>query len=681
MGAIPSNLGRVPTLLASQVTLRQVSGTNADLLRLQGQISTLKRVNKASDDPVAATLIDRINRDINESEQRERNLTHASSTLSSIDQILGQLSDSVRDAKQVASSQVGVGSDAATRRQQAGIINSTINELFAAMNRDFAGIRLFSGSASATNPIESFRGGFRYVGEGDGLRTDLGSAIDFPITLTADQAVGSLSSRVKGSLDFNPRLTPATKLSDLRGNSEGQSLSSVTITINPGGGPITTTADLTGAETIGDVADIIESAIRQADAGALTGAYPAGVDVLNTGLGFNVAAGYSVTFSDGPAGNSAQALSLAGFTFDASNPFNTAVGADLNPKVTDSTTLGDLFAGTGATYGGVVFTAGGRSGTVTTTSTMTVGEFKEAVRRLNLGVRVQISESRDTIDVLNEVAGQRLSVSESTPGAATSLGIRSLMTTTPISVFNDGKGVEIADGAVNPLTGLADPAKNVDFRVTVSSGVTFDVDLVPADMASVQTVLNKINAAAAGAGLTVGTGANEFIATLSTTGNGIVLQDTLGGGTTPGVASLNGRAAEDLGLLDGVRMGGNPASLAGSDRTSVRVDSLFSTLIELRDALNANDTRGITLAGERLEADLDRLSTARATVGGRAQRIEDTLDKLNDTDTLNKSVKSQLEDLDLIEASGRFALLQTQLQAGYSVAGQTRQLSLLNFLS
>lgn len=680
MGAIPSYLGRVPTLLASQVNLRQVTGTNADLLRVQGQLATLKRINSPSDDPIASTLIDRLNRDIASTEQRERNLTHATSTLNSIDQIIGQLTESVRDAKQVASSQIGVGSDTATRRQQAGVIDATIRELMAAMNRDYAGIQLFAGSAAATRPITEFNGAFRYQGEGEGLVTDLGDGVGFPITIPADLAIGALSAQVQGAFDLNPRVTASTKVSDLRGNALGQSLGSLTVSIDPGGGPVSATVDLSHAETMGDVADAIESVIRATVPGALTGAYPAGVDVLDEGLGFNIAAGHTVTFSDGPSGNTAQALSLSGFTFNTASAFNTNPGADLNPVITDETQLGSLLPASAVTFGGIVITAGGRSGTVTTTATMTVGEFKEAVKRLNLGARVEINGSGDTINVLNELAGQRLSISESTPGAASSLGIRSILTTTPISRFNDGRGVEIADGAVNPLNGMPDAAKNVDFRVTLSNGTTFDVDLVPGDMGTVQTVLDKINAAALAAGETIGTGPGQFQARLSSTGNGIELADTHAGGANLTVTKLNGRAAEDLGLLNGTVTGGNPATLAGSDRTSVRVDSLFSTLVELRDALMNDDVNGITLAGGRLDADLERLATAQATVGGRARRVEDALDKLQDTDTLNKSVKSQLEDLDVIEASGRFAMLQTQLQAGYSVVSQTRSLSLINFL-
>ncbi len=47
---------------------------------------------------------------------------------------------------------------------------------------------------------------------------------------------------------------------------------------------------------------------------------------------------------------------------------------------------------------------------------------------------------------------------------------------------------------------------------------------------------------------------------------------------------------------------------------------------------------------------------------------------------LDRSIKSELQDLDYIEASTRFSLLQVQLQAAYQVAASSQSLSLLNFL-
>jgi flagellar hook-associated protein 3 FlgL len=110
------------------------------------------------------------------------------------------------------------------------------------------------------------------------------------------------------------------------------------------------------------------------------------------------------------------------------------------------------------------------------------------------------------------------------------------------------------------------------------------------------------------------------------------------------------------------------------------VDSLFTTLLELSASLGGNDERGITFAGERLETDLDRISLARATVGARAQRVDQETGRLEDRMLLDKSLRSEVRDLDLFEATTRFTLLETQLQAVLQTASRSLPLTLLNFL-
>jgi len=238
--------------------------------------------------------------------------------------------------------------------------------------------------------------------------------------------------------------------------------------------------------------------------------------------------------------------------------------------------------------------------------------------------------------------------------------------------------VEIADGAINPITGLPDPARNADFRVNLQDGTSFDVDLTPADLGTVQDVIDAINVAAAGAGYAVPA---DFEARLADGANGITFVDATGPAVqNTSVSRLNGYAAEDLGLLDATFTGGAPAVLAGTDRASVRVDSVFSDLIDLRASLDANDERGIVLATERLQKDDDRLIAARAVVGGRAQRVEDARARAEDERLLDQTVRSGLEDLDFTEAATRFSLLQLAQNAAYAATARTQGLSLLNFL-
>ena len=148
-------------------------------------------------------------------------------------------------------------------------------------------------------------------------------------------------------------------------------------------------------------------------------------------------------------------------------------------------------------------------------------------------------------------------------------------------------------------------------------------------------------------------------------------------GTTTSVATLNASfAAEDLGILGS----STSATFTGEDRATVAVESVFSHLAALRDALLANDERGISLATDKLEGDIQRVASSRAGVGVRSQRVADAATREEDLKLQDTSLKSQIQDLDYTEAATRFTALQQQLQAALTTAARTNSLSLMDFL-
>ncbi|MCZ6444881.1 MAG: flagellin, partial [Planctomycetota bacterium] len=170
----------------------------------------------------------------------------------------------------------------------------------------------------------------------------------------------------------------------------------------------------------------------------------------------------------------------------------------------------------------------------------------------------------------------------------------------------------------------------------------------------------------------------DFNADFAADGNGIELTDSTlpVGGTTSVTAQNTSFAAEDLGILGST----TSAIFSGEDRATVAVDSIFTHLMDLRDALMADDERGISLAVERLEPDIAQLTKARAEAGVRSRRITDSISREEDLRIQDMSLRSQVQDLDFTEAAIRFATLQTQLEAGLRTAAQLQQLSLIDFL-
>jgi flagellin-like hook-associated protein FlgL len=662
--SIPNNLPRIPTLLGAQILQSSLQRTNRDLLQLQVQLASAKAVNRPSDDTVAAGLITVLDDVIEGRRQRLRNLEHAQAILNTQDAAVGDANDLLLDAKSVALSQIGVGSDAATRESQAVIIDAILAQMTGIANRSYLDVHFFGGDATAAPPMSELLGGVRYGGRGSGLQADLGLAPTVRLTTSGESVFGALSTRVSGERDLDPLALSATRLADL-GGAVGLGVRPGAVNVNVNGTDYA--LDLSGAATVGDVALALQDLLDASVPGALA----AGGVTLDaaTGNRFNVDlnAGFTVTITDVGSEGAAADLGLAGVSFeDGVNE----VGGDFDPRLTPLTPLSSL-SGVTVPLGTIRIGNGGQVRDLDLSGAVTVQDLVNAVHGLNLGVRVEIAATGDRLDFVNELSGGLMSIGEVGGGAtATELGVRSLAATTLLDDFNQGRGVEILSGAVDPVSGLPDPAKDLDFRVTVKDGRSFDVDLAGAT--TVQDVLDAVNAAAGAAGLLPG----EFQAGLASDGNGLALTDATAGATTS-VTALNGsHAAEHLGILGST----GSATLIGQDRATVAVDGVFAHLMALRDALRGNDEAGITIAAEKLEGDLDRLSRARAETGARSRRVADAIGHEEDLTIQDTALRSEVQDLDFTEAAIRFAALQRQMQAVLATAGQTSSLSLLDFL-
>jgi flagellar hook-associated protein 3 FlgL len=656
---IPSNLTRVPTLLASRLSAGSIANTSRQMLRLQEQLASGKAINRPSDDAVGTSAVSALDDAIERRGQRMKNLAQAQGMVDAVDGALGDLTDLLQEAKAIGLSQIGIGSDAATRKNQAEVINAMLSAAIDVGNREQRGIHLFGGSSHRATPLQELNGGYRYFGQGDGMVTDIGLGSGVPVTMGAEQAFGALSARVEGFVDLNPSLTLVTRLADLNGaRGSGVALGSFTLAVNG----TQSTVDLSDAETVGDVITRLEAAIQATDPGATVA-----IDATNGGmLAITPSAGVTVTISDGSNAATASDLGLVG-TFAGGV---TTTSGDLDPRITELTTLASMPSLT-LPLGTLRIRNANQVRDVDLSAVTTIRELMNTVESLGIGVRIEIAESGDRINAKNELSGGDLSIEELAGGTtATALGIRSFHSTTLLADFNDGEGVGQVSGQSDPQTGLPDPDLNTDFRVTVKDGRSFDVDIDGAT--TVQDVLDQINAAAAAAGLTV----IEFTAALAVNGNGIELTDTTVG-TTTSVTDLNDSpAAFDLGILGST----NGATFTGTDRATVAVDSVFSHLIRLRDALLANDEAGISFATGRLDEDLSRAVEARADVGVRARRIQDATGREEDLAVQDEALRSQVRDLDYTSAATRFVNLQQILQAGYQTAAASQQLTLLDFI-
>lgn len=671
----------------TRVSLASIGRTNAALFGVQQQISTGRSIQRTSDDVVKSATIGVLDDRLMRAEQVTRNLQHADSALSESDSTLSEASTIAMQAKSIASAQISATSSATERAGQARVVDSLLQGLFNVANRQgVAGYVLGGDQSTSRAPVEQLYGGYRYVARGDGVLTDLGSAASVPLTMGADNPIASVSSRVRGSSDLNPSLTADTRLADLKGaRGMGVTLGTVTMSI---GGATPIRVDLAGSDTVEDVRARLERSIRSYEAdNSVTLMGAAGVGLSGGHFTFDLAgapAGTSIQFADIGAGVTGKDLGLVSTPAAAFTPTQVD-GVDVDPRLTWRTPV-TAMAGLGGALGSIRLSNMGRSADVDLSQCDTLEDVRNAIEGANMGVRVSINEAGTGIDVFNELAGtsrNSLSIGEVAGGStATMLGIRTLSGQTRLADFNFGRGVQIVDGVVNPLTGVADAAKNADFDIVLgdANATRLEIDLRPQDVVSVQTLLDRINSTAATQLVAKGLPAGSLVAGLAPDGNGITLTQTPASGTALTVQSRNNSlAAQQLGLTTG-SYNATSGSLTGEDCAKVRVDCLFTHLLDLREGLITNDVSGIGLASGGVDASIDRIAETRGVVGGHGQRVDAATQRETDRSQLDETIRSQLRDVDFTEAASRFSLLQTQLEAGLRTTAMASQRSLLDFL-
>jgi flagellin-like hook-associated protein FlgL len=525
------------------------------------------------------------------------------------------------------------------RTSAAAVAQALYNQVLTLGNKQFDGVYLFGGDRSTDAPFVEEGGGVKFVGSTNVLENQYDENSTLSFMVDGDGVFGALSTRVQGTVDLSPAMSLTTRLADLKGAlGDGVHLGSILLS----DGTTSKSIDLSHADTVGDVLNLIDNA----GVGTITSS------ITGQGLTLNAGAGDNITVTEVGGGNTAKDLGI--LTTTAAGAGVSVTGATLQPTLTGLTNLADLRGGAGIDVTGLQITNGLRSATIDLSTATTVEDMLNAINGSNTGVRAEINATGTGINILNPTQGTDLRIAENGGTTANDLGIRSFDASSPLAELNDGKGIRTVAGS--------------DFTLTDSAGVSFQVDLGTEQ--TIQDVLNTINTAAAGAGAGV-------TASFATTGNGIILTDTAAGaGNLKANADNFSNALLDLGLT------AQPVAnvITGADVSPVKAQGMFANLIKLRDSLKNNDQSGITAAAEGLATDLDRVTRVRGEAGARVQELESRQNRLEDQNLATKSLLSSLEDTDFTDAITRFQTLQTALQASLQSSSRILNLSLMDFL-
>lgn len=146
---------RITDNMRFNTAISNLFSTQSQYNDLMEKIASQKKVNRASDDPVAATRIIDIRQGKAANEQYQKNMDSCDSWISATESKLSSAYDLLVTAQEIAVGQATATSNAVTRQIAAQNVQSLIDEMASLANAKTGNRYLFSGSQTSTQPFSS----------------------------------------------------------------------------------------------------------------------------------------------------------------------------------------------------------------------------------------------------------------------------------------------------------------------------------------------------------------------------------------------------------------------------------------------------------------------------------------------------------------------------------------------
>jgi flagellar hook-associated protein 3 FlgL len=614
---------------------RTIMDITNDVQKRALELSSGKRVNVASDDPLAAERILNLSAALSRADQYTRGIGVATQRLEQTDSILGQLNDIVNRAREIWMTQVGDNASTETRSNASLEVGNLVKEALALGNTKFDNRALFGGYASDTAPFEGVGNYVLFGGTTNEWLVPVSPDDNFASSINAERALGARSAEIAGRENLTPALQLTTRLGDLN-SSRGVRLGEVLVD----DGTNSARVDLRGCTDLEDVVARFNA----------TGIVTAGLTADRTGISLaavDSAADLSILEVD--EGHTAKDLGIL-----RSNAGATLDGAALGTILRSTTLLADLRGGAGIDTAGLTITNGTVTAEIDLAGLTTVGELCARINQSATYVHAEINAAKNGLNVVSILNGAELTVAEAGGTTASDIGLLLAPAELPLEQLNRGFGVDSIYGP--------------DFTVMLHDGTSLTIDISQADTLS--EVVDLITTTAGNGG--------KLVCAL---GSGVSLQltDTTAGAGTFAVRPINGSpAARSLGIeaeASGATIDGGQLNPAG-----VRVDGLFNALIALEKSLGEDDRPTLTMLGDLFDRAQNLILDARADAGGRVNRLQMASSRLEEQKISLNSAIGDERDVDLVEATMAYQTEQLRLQAALQTTGMIGNISLLDFL-
>jgi flagellin-like hook-associated protein FlgL len=514
---------RVSDSFATQRLTTQIQYDQTQLLKIQQQISTGRRISSPSEDAPAALRAISLQRLLEQKGQVKTNLSTNQTFLSATDTSLNavaNLLNSTRGAAQSVSTTVATDE----QREAAALeFDRALQQLVDTGNQKFRDRFLFAGSRTSEKPFEIVGKYVRYNGNETELQSFSDIDIPFETNITGSEVFGALSEPVRGTVDINPVLDWNTEIRDLR-LGQGIKLSSIEIS----DGTNSRIVDLSSANTLDDVRELLQSnapAGRQVFVTLTQNTLSIALDSSGGGNLFISEVGGSTTGQDLGILNN-QALGVGPLT-----------GDDLNPLLKRTTPLSSLFGkyataniqANGANNDLLITSktrgvdANGYTFNFVDTGAVTAGNetvsFNSGTKTFTIEIDSGVSTTSSILNKLN---------ADSSFNALFTAGLNTTYEA------NDGTGT-VTTAATGSTSGGSGQEFDKDSGLLIKNGdQTYTIDFDGAT--TIEDLLNTLNKSPA-----------NLLATINATGTGIDIRSRLSGADFS-IGENGGTTAAQLGL-------------------------------------------------------------------------------------------------------------------------------------
>jgi len=637
---------RISTSMLTDRVIYNLQRNISRYMEMQIQLSSGRRINTPSDDPIGTQRDLNYRTELAKIEQYSRNVEQGQSWMQSYDNILGDLKDLISSAKEIAIAMSNDVYDDAAREASANEIEMIFERIIQLANSELEGNFLFSGFRTNVKALVASSNGVVYAGDQGRIDFQINSSSRLAINLTAQDVFLSSLSVLGEEADLNVGITGLTLLSNLH-NGQGVDLSPGTFTITDQNLGIVSTIDVSAATDINDVLAIINAQLAadgitnlQASIGLENNnillnttengliSNVTALDKLNNGNGVDLQPG-KIIVTDGGAINATIDFSTSTTIGDIISAFNTQLSAQGVSNVTmqiNATGTGlEITDSNGAPLG------------------LSIIETSESDNTaLNLGIVGDIDPILVGSDLEPVVS---FKVDETTGSTATDLGI--------LGEFSGDFAGSDLDSLLLASSDVADLNAGNGFnlgRIVVWQGDTSrTIDLSNPTIVTVQDVLDAFN----NSGLNI-------TASINASGRGIQIVNDDPTCSLTIEDESGGRTAKELGIF------------SSSD--------MVGSLLVLMNALRNNDQEGTGMLLQNLDDAIQHLLNYRATIGARAVRLEAAHNHLVNLDLHFLKQLSEVEDADISRLITELATHENNYKASLIASAKIIQPTLLDFL-